>query len=134
MTRAEFAERELDIMSILWRRGSATVAEVRAELAEELAYTSVLSALQALEEKGYVDHEQEGRAYRYRPLVAADDAGETALTRVLDKIFHGSAEQLLAQLVSDRRIPPAELKRMRKLLAEREAALRRVRRYGYLEG
>src|SRR5687768_9383211 len=99
-----FTERELDIMSILWRRGAATVAEVREELNEDLAYTSVLSALQSLEEKGYIDHEAVGRAYRYRPLVAADAAGGSALTRVLEKIFHGSAEQLLAQLVSEREI------------------------------
>ena len=119
MAEPAFTQRELDIMSILWRRGSATVAEVREELSDELAYTSVLSALQTLEEKGYVDHEAVGRAYRYRPLVAADAAGGTALTRLLDKIFHGSAEQLLAQLVSEREIAPAELKRMRKLLQDR---------------
>jgi BlaI family penicillinase repressor len=119
MTEPAFTERELDIMSILWRHGSATVAEVREELSDDLAYTSVLSALQTLEEKGYIDHEAEGRAYRYRPLVDADAAGGTALTRVLDKMFHGSAEQLLAQLVSERRIDPEELKRMRKLLQDR---------------
>jgi predicted transcriptional regulator len=114
-----FTGRELDIMSILWRLGSATVAEVRAELSDDLAYTSVLSALQTLEEKGHVDHEVAGRAYRYRPLVAADAAGGTALTRLLDKVFHGSAEQLLAQLVNERDIPPDELERMGKLLLER---------------
>jgi predicted transcriptional regulator len=119
MAEATFTERELDIMSILWRRGAATVAEVREELSDDLAYTSVLSALQTLEEKGYVDHESVGRVYRYRPLVDADAAGSTALTRVLDKIFHGSAEQLLAQLVSERQIGPDELKRMRKLLQDR---------------
>ena len=114
-----FTQRELDIMSILWRLGSATVAEVRAELSDDLAYTSVLSALQILEEKKYVGHEAAGRAYRYFPLVAAEAAGGSALTRVLDKIFHGSAEQLLAQLVTERRIGPEELKRMRKLLQDR---------------
>jgi len=114
-----FTQRELDIMSIHWRLGSATVAEVRAELSDDLAYTSVLSALQILEEKKYVGHEAAGRAYRYFPLVAAEAAGGSALTRVLDKIFHGSAEQLLAQLVTERRIAPEELKRMRKLLQER---------------
>jgi len=114
-----FTQRELDIMSILWRRGGATVAEVRDELSDDLAYTSVLSALQTLEEKGYVGHEAAGRAYRYRPLVAAEDAGGSALSRVLDKIFHGSAEMLLAQLVSERQIAPDELKRMRKLLQDR---------------
>src|SRR5215510_369858 len=104
MDETFFTQRELDIMSILWRRGSATVAEVRDELSDDLAYTSVLSALQTLENKGYIGHEAEGRAYRYHPLIDAEQAGGTALTRVLDKIFHGSAEMLLAQLVSERRI------------------------------
>jgi BlaI family transcriptional regulator, penicillinase repressor len=119
MTEAVFTERELDVMSILWRRGSATVAEVRAELEDELAYTSVLSALQTLQAKGYVRHAQEGRAYRYRPTVGSEAAGGSALNRIVDKIFHGSAESLLAQLVSDRSIPPSELKRMRELLEAR---------------
>lgn len=114
-----FTDRELDVMSILWRFGSATVAEVREELAEDLAYTSVLSALQTLEEKGAVRHEQEGRAYRYHPLVAPEEAGESAIERILDKIFHGSAEMLLARLVSERRVSTEELERMRRLLEER---------------
>jgi len=119
MAERLFTERELDVMSILWRRGSATVAEVRGELGEDLAYTSVLSALQTLESKGYVGHEVEGRAYRYHPLVEPEEAGGTAVARILDKIFHGSAELMLAQLVSGRRIPRKELKRMRRLLEER---------------
>jgi BlaI family transcriptional regulator, penicillinase repressor len=116
---AVFTERELDVMSILWRRGSATVAEVREELEDDLAYTSVLSALQTLQAKGFVRHEQEGRAYRYVPTVAQETAGGSALNRIVEKIFHGSAESLLAQLVSERRIPASELKRMRQLLEER---------------
>jgi BlaI family transcriptional regulator, penicillinase repressor len=114
-----FTGRELDVMSILWRRGSATVAEVRAELGEELAYTSVLSALQVLSEKGFVHHEAEGRAYRYYPLVAPEAAGRSALTRILDKIFHGSTEQLLAQLVRQEGLSRAELRRLQRLLSER---------------
>lgn len=119
MGEALFTDRELDVMSILWRRGCATVAEVRTELEDELAYTSVLSALQTLEDKGYVRHEQEGRAYRYFPTVDSESAGGTALNRILDKIFHGSAELLLAQLMSERQIGPVELERMRRLLEER---------------
>ena len=111
-----FTPRELDVMSILWRVGHATVAEVRAELAEDLAYTSVLSALQTLEEKGYVAHEVAGRAYRYYATVTPDAAGGSALSRILDKIFHGSAESLLAQLVAERQLSAEELKRMRSLL------------------
>ena len=64
-----FTDRELDIMSVLWREGSGTVTEVREALGEEVGYTTVLKMLQILEEKGAVSHEQEGRAYRYFPLV-----------------------------------------------------------------
>ena len=56
-----FTERELDIMSVLWRRGSGTVSEVREALADDLGYTSVLKMLQILEEKEMVRHEAEGR-------------------------------------------------------------------------
>lgn len=114
-----FPPRELEVMAILWRRGSATVAEVREEIEEDLAYTSVLSALQTLEEKGYVRHEPEGRAYRYFPTVEAERAGGSALARIRDAIFQGSAERMFAQIVSDRKLGREELERMRRLLAER---------------
>jgi BlaI family penicillinase repressor len=119
MADIHFPPRELAVMGILWRLGSATVTEVRDALEEPLAYTSVLSALQTLEEKGYVRHEAEGRAYRYFPAVAAERAGQSALARIRDAIFAGSVEQLFAQLVADRNVSRAELERMRTLLAER---------------
>lgn len=118
----QFTERELDIMSVLWRRGSGTVAEVRDDLSEPAGYTTVLKMLQILEEKGAVRHESEGRAYRYHPLVEPEEAGGTALDRILDKIFHGSAEMVLARLVSDRALTREELDRMRTLLDEAEEA------------
>ncbi|HEU4586284.1 MAG TPA: BlaI/MecI/CopY family transcriptional regulator [Gemmatimonadaceae bacterium] len=114
-----FPPRELEVMSILWRLGSGSVSEVREELSEKLAYTSVLSALQTLEEKGYVRHEAEGKAYRYYPTVDAARAGESALARIRDAVFQGSAERMFAQLVSDRGLGRKELERMRRLLAER---------------
>lgn len=119
MARVHFAVREMAVMSVLWRRGSATVAEVRESLAEDLAYTSVLSALQALEEKGYVRHEAEKRAYRYFPTVGAEVAGGSALRRIRESVFHGSAERLVAQLLSDEDLSKAELERLRRLLAAR---------------
>lgn len=118
-----FPPRELAVMSILWRLGSATVAEVRDALDEELAYTSVLSALQTLEEKGYVGHESEGRAYRYFAVIGAERAGKSALSRIRDAIFQGSAERMVAQLVADRNVGREELERMRRLLGERLRAL-----------
>lgn len=119
MNEIYFPPRELAVMSVLWRLGSATVADVRDALEEDLAYTSVLSALQTLEEKGYVRHEPEGRAYRYFPLVAAERAGGSALARIRDAIFQGSAERMFAQIVADKGVSRKELEKMRKLLADR---------------
>ena len=114
-----FTDRELDVMSVLWKRGSGTVAEVREQLEDPLAYTTVLTVLQTLEQKGHVRHEEEGRAYRYFPEVEAAEAGGTALRRIVDKIFQGSSEMLLAQLVSEHELSERELERMRRLLARR---------------
>jgi BlaI family transcriptional regulator, penicillinase repressor len=114
-----FPPRELAVMSVLWRLGSASVTEVREALEEDLAYTSVLSALQTLEEKGYVRHEAEGRAYRYFPKVPAERAGRSAIARIRDAIFQGSAERMFAQLVADKKLTREELTTMRDLLAQR---------------
>ncbi|HZG43458.1 MAG TPA: BlaI/MecI/CopY family transcriptional regulator [Longimicrobium sp.] len=119
MDEISFTPRELDVMSILWRSGSGTVSEVREGLGEDLAYTSVLSALQTLEEKGFVRHEAEGRAYRYFPTVEPEQAGQSAMARIREAVFQGSAELMFAQFVSDRKLNRDELERMRRLLAQR---------------
>ena len=112
----EFTARELDLMAVLWQRGSGTVAEVRADLSDDLAYTTVLTILRIMEDKGLVRHEDEGRAHRYYPLVERQAAGKSALGRLIDKVFGGSPELLITQMVSDRDLSDAELKRLRKLL------------------
>jgi len=114
-----FTDRELDVMSVLWDLDSATVAEVREQLADELAYTTVLTVLRTLEQKGYVGHTGEGRAHRYRPLVKREAAGRSALRRLVDKVFDGSSEMLLTQLVSDKNLSDEELRRLRRLLQGR---------------
>lgn len=119
MTDVHFPPRELAVMSVLWKLGSANVSEVRDALDDDLAYTSVLSALQTLEEKGYVRHESAGRAYRYFPTIPAERAGSSALSRIRDAIYDGSAERMFAQMVSDKNITKAELKAMREMLAKR---------------
>jgi BlaI family penicillinase repressor len=113
------SDRELDVMAVLWARGSGTVAEVREALPDPLAYTTVLTVLRTLEEKGFVGHEEEGKAHRYLPLVARERAGRSALTRMVDKLFDGSPELLLTQLVSDRKLSPQDIRRLRKILDQR---------------
>ena len=117
-----FTERELDVMAVLWRQGSGTVAEVRDALPEDFAYTTVLTVLRTLEEKGFVTHLAEGKAHRYVPIVDQETAGRSALTRVLDKIFDGSPELLLTQLVAGESLDAARLRSLRKLLDDRLAA------------
>ncbi len=114
-----FTDRELDVMSVLWDLDSATVAEVREQLADDLAYTTVLTVLRTLEQKGYVGHTGEGRAHRYRPLVKREAAGRSALRRLVDKVFDGSPEMLLTNLVSDKNLSDEELRRLRRLLQGR---------------
>lgn len=114
-----FTDRELDVMGVLWDLGSASVAEVRDRLHDDLAYTTVLTVLRTLEEKGYAGHTEAGKAYRYHPLVQRQDAGTSVLRRITRKLFKDSPELLLTQLVSDRRLTDEELRRMRQLLEER---------------
>jgi BlaI family penicillinase repressor len=113
------SDRELDVMAVLWARGSGTVAEVREALPDPLAYTTVLTVLRTLEEKGFVGHEEEGKAHRYLPLVARERAGRSALTRMVEKLFDGSPELLLTQLVSDRKLSPQDIRRLRRILDQR---------------
>ena len=119
MGEISFTERELDVMNVLWDAGDATVAEVRTRLADDLAYTTVLTVLRTLEEKGYVRHAEEGRAHRYHPRVARQEAGRSVLGRMLHKLFKDSPEMLLTHLVQDRRLDEASLRRMQQLLEER---------------
>lgn len=123
--RISFTDRELDVMAVLWKRGSATVSEVRNALRDDLAYTTVLTVLRVLEDKGFVTHVVEGRAHRFEPAVSRQAAGKSALARMLDTIFGGSSERLLTQLVSERKLSAKELRRLRKLLDERLAARHR---------
>jgi predicted transcriptional regulator len=109
--------READVMQALWDHGPSLVAEVRDRLADELAYTTVLTILRTLESKGYVSHAEEGRGHRYFPLVEQQAARRSALRHLKQKFFQGSAELLFTQLVSDQNLSPDQIKRMRKLLA-----------------
>ena len=110
-------DRELEVMEVLWERGSATVAEVRVALPDEMARTTVLTVLRRLEEKGYVTHEEQGgRAHRYLPRIERQQVRESALERLTRRLFHGSPELLLTHLVQRRQLSPAELRALRDLV------------------
>jgi BlaI family penicillinase repressor len=85
-------------------------------LPADLAYTTVLTILRNLEAKEFVSHSAEGKAHRYFPRVAQRAARRSALTKIVDKLFHGSAEQLVAQLVEDEELSATDLRRLRAML------------------
>ena len=117
MTDLHLTQRELDIMGVLWELGEGTVTEVRDRVDPDLAYTSISSMIRTLELKGFVSHRRgEGKTHVYFPVIAPEAAGESALGRVLDKIYGGSPIRLLAHLVQQKRLWPKELERMRDLL------------------
>jgi predicted transcriptional regulator len=109
-------DREASLMEILWNRGPSTVTEVRAELADDLAYTTVLTILRNLEGKGYVTHAEEGRAHRYSALVERDTAQRSALRALKHKLFQGSSELLLTRLVAEKDLSRAQIERIQRLL------------------
>ena len=117
--RISFTDRELDVMAVLWARGSATVAEVRERLPDDLAYTTVLTVLRTLEEKGHIEHRGEAKAHRYFPLVERRVAGRSALARLIDTVFNGSPELLLTQLVTERELSEDQIKRLKRLMDAR---------------
>ncbi|MGD1063403.1 MAG: BlaI/MecI/CopY family transcriptional regulator [Terracidiphilus sp.] len=108
-------EAELRLMKILWRRGESAVTDLVAALpeGEPLAYNSVLTTVRILEQKGYVEHRQEGRAFVYRPSVAEDEASRTEVHNVLGRFFGNSREQLVLSLLGDEEISAEELERLK---------------------
>jgi predicted transcriptional regulator len=111
--------RELDVMNVLWERGSATVSEVLEELQDELAYTTVLTILRRLEEKGHVGHDTEGKAHRYLPLVQREEAQDSAIQRVTRKLFLDSPALLMTRLLRKGTLTEEELRALRCLVDER---------------
>lgn len=109
--------RELDVMRVLWDLGSGTVTDVRERLPVDLAYTTVLTILRNLEEKSYVSRVAEGRAHRYSPRVGRLAARRSAIARVVDTLFHGAPEELIAHMVEDRTLTARDVRRLGALIA-----------------
>ena len=112
-------EAELRVMNVLWAKGPASVQQVLDWLTEkpELAYNSVLTTIRVLEKKGYVEHEKDGRAHIYRPLVARADASRTEVRRLVSRFF-GNSQELFLNLLEEQNLDPDEVKRLRKMLEE----------------
>ena len=113
---------ELRLMEVLWQKGSATVAEVADALPPEtdLAYSTVLTTLRILEDKGYLTHEKQGRAFVYSAAVERSTAQRSALTQLLARFFGGNPELLVQNLLDNEELSNAEIRRLKKLIAKQD--------------
>ena len=114
----EPTKRELEILKVLWDRGEATVREVHEALAPELGIVqnTVQAFLRTMEDKGLVTHRLEGRSFVYRAVHGQDQTSRTLLGNVLDRVFDGALDDLVASVLSLRQPTAAELARLRELI------------------
>jgi len=112
-------EVELELMEVLWQKGEASVGEIVEALPEErLAYSSVLTVMRILEQKGYVTHEKEGRAFIYRPIVDRQQARKNVVGYLLRRFFDNSPELLVVNLLENENLSQTEVDRLKRLIDE----------------
>lgn len=118
-------DHELRLMEVLWARKSATVADVVEDLPPPpLAYSTVLTTMRTLEQKGYIAHEEEGRAYVYRPLIERGDAAKSAVRHLLDRFFGNSPGALAVTLLDDTPLSEDDVAQIRRIIARKHKARR----------
>ncbi len=119
----ELTERELEVMHVFWRRGESTVADVRDHLADagrDLAYTTVATLTRILAEKGFLEQTNEARPYQYRPARSFEEVSRTLVGDLVDRVFHGSREQLLLRLFDERKLTAQERALLESILREKK--------------
>lgn len=111
---------ELEIMKLVWGRQTATVRDVYEALLarRRIAYTTVMTMMNILEAKGYLQKRRKDRAFLYRPARPKDQVIGGMIREFVDRVFNGSAEPLLVHLVKARRIGEKDLEEIRKMIAE----------------
>jgi BlaI family transcriptional regulator, penicillinase repressor len=121
---------QLAIMQALWRRGQATVAEVQSDLSADrrLAYTTVATMLTKMERKGLVRHTRDGRTFIYQPLVDEQRVSRSMVADLAQRLFGGNVTALVSHLLDECDVKPAELARLKSLIARKEKERSRGRK------
>jgi predicted transcriptional regulator len=107
---------ELQIMQVIWRLGTANVAEVQAEMEQPLAYTTVQTMLNILQRKGKLKRKLNGRAYEYSATVTKAKASGHAVRDLVERMFGGSSEELVMSLIKNRQIDAKKIAELTKRL------------------
>ena len=128
MAETVLSKRERQIMDIVFRLGKASASEVHEHMPEPPTYTAVRTMLRLLEDKGLVQHEQDGRKYIYSPCSSQTSAGRSALHRVLNVFFSGSLQDAIAAHLSDpnMQLEPEDLAQLRAVIDDADAAQKKA--------
>jgi len=117
-------ETEMEVLHHVWDLGEATVADVRERILadRDVAYTTVMTVLKKLAEKGYLTYHKEGRSYVYAPAQAPDEVQHSLLRRLMEKVFHGSPSALVQTLVKREDLSDAERREILDIIDALEAS------------
>ena len=117
-----FTEAELRLMEVIWARGEATVHDILKDLPEgnRPAYNTVLTIVRIMEQKGYLAHEKNGRAYIYRPLVKRVEASRKAVSQVVKDFFDNSPRHLLLNLIKAENLNSEDIRKLMMMIDESE--------------
>ncbi|MGO8753094.1 MAG: BlaI/MecI/CopY family transcriptional regulator [Thermoguttaceae bacterium] len=122
-TAKELTQRELEVMHVFWNGGRSTVAEIRGRLAaagRDLAYTTVATLVRILTEKGFLEQTNAERPFQYRPVRSFEEVSRSIVGDLVERVFHGSREQLLVHLLEERRLTAKERAVLEAILREKE--------------
>jgi BlaI family transcriptional regulator, penicillinase repressor len=116
--KSTLTDQELEIMKIVWRRETATVRDVYEELLErrKIAYTTVMTVMRTLEQKGHLKSSQDERAYVYAPTRPKNQVIKGMVREFVDRVFNGSAERLVAHLLEDRSLSESDLREITRMI------------------
>lgn len=117
-------ETEMEVLHHVWDLGEATVADVRDRILEdrEVAYTTVMTVLKKLADKGYLDYHKDGRSYVYHPAQEPDQVQHSLLQRLMEKVFHGSPSALVQTLVQQENLTEEERREIKTIIEALEAS------------
>lgn len=118
----ELSRRERQIMDVVYARGQATAAAVTENLPDPPSYSAVRAMLRILEDKGHLSHRKVGPRYVYLPTRSREKAGRSAIRRVVETFFEGSAAAVMVNLLETGELDEGEIRQLRELLARRSGA------------
>jgi predicted transcriptional regulator len=121
-TEAKLTDAEIEIMHVVWELDGGTVRQVHERLNQQrpLAYTTVMTMMNILEEKGHLTRHKEGRAYRYEPVRPKSQVISGMVDEFVGRVFEGSATPLILSLVKSRKIPKEDLQEIARMIRETE--------------